>query len=122
MNYPRLKDLREDKDLRQKDIADIINTSANYYGDYEKGKRQIPFDRVIELANFYNVSLDYIAGRTNDKKGFNKSDLPSSEVSLLKDFRNLSERQKGIIIGRIEAFKEENERVANKEEKIKGAI
>lgn len=122
MNYPRLKDLREDKDLRQKDIADIINTSANYYGDYEKGKRQIPFDRVIELANFYNVSLDYIAGRTNDKKGFNKSDLPSSEVSLLKDFRNLSERQKGIIIGRIEAFKEENERVANKEEKIKGVI
>ena len=80
--YKRFKDLREDKDLKQKDIAEIINTSANYYGDYENGKREMPFNRVIELAKFYNVSLDYIAGLTNDKKGFNKSDLPNLEVDL----------------------------------------
>lgn len=109
MNYPRLRDLREDKDLRQKDIAGIINTSANYYGDYENGKRPLPFDRAIELANFYNVSLDYIAGRTNDKRGFNKSDLPTSEVELLKKFRSLSVDRQSRILERIDVFVEEQE-------------
>ena len=109
MNYPRLKDLREDKDLRQKDIADIINTSANYYGDYENGKRPLPFDRVVILADFYNVSLDYIAGRTNDKRGLNKSDLPQSEVNLLKKFRSLSADRQSRILERIDVFAEEQE-------------
>lgn len=67
--YNRLKDLREDMDMNQSKIADIIGTSQSYYAQYENGKRQLPFDRVIELAKFYNVSLDYIAGRTNDKRG-----------------------------------------------------
>lgn len=64
----RLRDMREDKDLTQQNIADILNTSQSYYAQYENGKRQIPFDRVIELAKFYNVSIDYIAGLTNSKK------------------------------------------------------
>ncbi|MBQ7132716.1 MAG: helix-turn-helix transcriptional regulator [Oscillospiraceae bacterium] len=65
----RLKDLREDMDLKQEDIAKIINTSQSYYAQYENGKRSIPFERIIKLADFYNVSIDYIAGRTNNKKG-----------------------------------------------------
>ena len=64
----RLRDLREDKDLTQKEVADYLNTSQSYYAQYENDKRQIPFDRVIELAKFYNVSIDYIAGLTNSKK------------------------------------------------------
>ncbi|MDE5994950.1 MAG: helix-turn-helix domain-containing protein [Oscillospiraceae bacterium] len=65
-NYQtRLKDLREDKDLTQAQIAKVIGTSQQHYGKYESGKIVIPFDRVIILADFYNVSLDYIAGRTN---------------------------------------------------------
>lgn len=68
--YQRLKDLREDKDLKQSDVAEIIKTSQSYYAQYENGKRAIPFDRVIELAKYYNVSTDYIAGLTNDKRKY----------------------------------------------------
>lgn len=110
MFYQRLRDLREDKDLLQEDIAEIVQSSVRQYGLYERGKTDIPLEKVLKLANFYNVSLDYIAGRTNDKKGFNKSDLPDSEVDLLKKFRNLSEQQQGIVLGRIEAFTEDNEK------------
>ena len=66
----RLRDLREDRDLTQAQVAEIIGTSQQHYGKYESGKIVIPFDRVIMLADFYNVSLDYIAGRTNIKKPF----------------------------------------------------
>ena len=65
--YQRLKDLREDKDLTQKQIAEVLNTSHQYYNKYETGKIPITFERVIQLAKFYNVSIDYIAGLTNDK-------------------------------------------------------
>ena len=63
MNYAqRLRDLREDKDLNQAQVADVIGTSQSYYAQYENGKRELPFNRAIELAKFYNVSLDYLAG------------------------------------------------------------
>ena len=61
----RLKDLREDHDLTQAQVAEIIGTSQQHYGKYENGRIIIPFDRVIVLAEYYNVSLDYIAGFTN---------------------------------------------------------
>ena len=60
--YQRLKDLREDFDKSQEEIAQIIGTSQSYYAQYENGKRAIPFERVVVLAKYYNVSLDYIAG------------------------------------------------------------
>lgn len=60
--YQRLKDLREDADKNQKEIAKIIGTSQSYYAQYENGKRSIPFERMITLAKYYNVSLDYMAG------------------------------------------------------------
>lgn len=119
MSYPRLKDLREDCDLSQSDIAEKIQTSQSYYAQYENGKRPIPFERAIELANFYGVSLDYIAGRTNDKKGLLKSELSDFDNELLKKIHALSDEQRGIIIGRIEAMTEENE---EKQAKLKGAI
>lgn len=72
-HFPRLKDLREDKDLNQAQVAEIIGTSQQYYGKYENGIRPIPFDRVIVLAKYYNVSIDYIAGLTNDKRGIGYS-------------------------------------------------
>ena len=58
----RLKDLREDRDLSQGDVAKILGTSQSYYAQYENGKRELPFSRAIMLAKFYNVSLDFIAG------------------------------------------------------------
>lgn len=60
--YQRLKDLREDADKSQKEIATVIGTSQSYYAQYENGKRTLPFDRAVTLARYYNVSLDYLAG------------------------------------------------------------
>ena len=60
--YKRLKDLREDADKSQAEIANFLGTSQSYYAQYENGKRAIPFERVVALAKYYNVSLDYIAG------------------------------------------------------------
>lgn len=67
--YQRLRDLREDRDLPQKYIASLLNTTTQQYCRYEKGEREIPFHHAITLAKFYNVSLDYIAGLTNNKNG-----------------------------------------------------
>lgn len=68
----RLRELREEAGLNQKDIATILGTDQSYYAKYEKGIRPITFERVIILAKFYNVSIDYIAGLTNDKGGIHK--------------------------------------------------
>lgn len=65
-----IKVLREQGGYSQTQISEILNTSQSYYAQYENGKRQIPFDRVIKLAEFYNVSLDYIAGLTNKKHSY----------------------------------------------------
>ncbi len=62
MYYPRLKDLREDKDLAQKEIAAILGIDQRVYSNYETGKREIPTRFVVELAKFYKISTDYILG------------------------------------------------------------
>ena len=69
--YQRLKDLREDceKTIHQQEIADLLDTTQQTYSIWERGEREIPFHHVITLAKFYNVSIDYIAGLTNNKKG-----------------------------------------------------
>ena len=66
--YRRIRDLREDADKSQEEIAKVIGTSQSYYAQYENGKRAIPFERVIILAKYYNVSLDYIAGLIDTPK------------------------------------------------------
>ncbi len=65
MYAERLKNIREDRDLTQTDIANVLKTTYQYYSTYESGKRDMPFSRAIELAKFYNVSLDYLAGLTD---------------------------------------------------------
>lgn len=67
--YERLRDLRDDKEISQKIVAEALDISVQQYSLYERGDREIPFHHVITLAKFYNVSLDYIAGLTNNKKG-----------------------------------------------------
>lgn len=67
--YTRLYDLREDADLMQKEVADILKTSREQYGRWERGAQEIPFHHVITLAKFYKCSIDYIAGLTNNKRG-----------------------------------------------------
>ena len=68
----RIKDLREDHDLTQKELSKYLNISQVTYSYYEIGKRSIPIDILIKLANYYNVSLDYIYYRTNENNINNK--------------------------------------------------
>ncbi|MBQ6847077.1 MAG: helix-turn-helix transcriptional regulator [Oscillospiraceae bacterium] len=66
MNYfKRLKDLREDKDLTQSDIADILGTTRQQIGKWENGVQMMGVDKYIKLAEYYNVSVDYILGLTD---------------------------------------------------------
>lgn len=67
--YPRFRDLREDKDLRQEDIAKLLDTTQTQYSRWERGAQEIPLHHAVTLADFYKVSMDYITGRTNNKKG-----------------------------------------------------
>lgn len=62
----RLRDLRDDKDLKQKDLANYLNCSQVAYSHYELGKRDIPNEVLIALAKFYNTTTDYILGLTDD--------------------------------------------------------
>lgn len=117
--YPRIRDLREDNDLTQEKAAKIINAGTTQYRRYESSETAISLEQAEIIANYYNVSLDYITGRTNDKRGLTRSELANEETELIKKFRELSEQQRGIIIGRIEAMTEENnENTA----KMKGVI
>lgn len=63
----RLRDLREDNDLKQSDIAAILNIKQNTYSQYENQKREIPLAALWILADYYNTSIDYIVGRTDKK-------------------------------------------------------
>lgn len=65
MYYQRIRDLREDKDKTQLEIANEVGMWLNTYRNYETGKREPPFDFMITLAHYYNVSLDYLAGLIN---------------------------------------------------------
>lgn len=72
MYYSRLKDLREDSDLVQKEVAAILGIDQRIYSNYEIGKREIPTRFVIILAKYYKTSTDYILGLTNNPKPYNK--------------------------------------------------
>lgn len=63
--YRRLRDMREDHDKTQKEIADYLKTTQQNYSMYESGKKEIPLHLMIKLADLYKVSLDYMCGRTN---------------------------------------------------------
>ena len=67
MKFKRIKDLREDHDKYQKDVAKLLGISQQYYSEYESGKRTIPINHLITLANFYKTSIDYIVGLTDDR-------------------------------------------------------
>lgn len=94
--YPRIRDLREDEDKKQVEIAKYLGTTAQYYGLYEKGVNEISFERAIMLAKYYNVSLDYIAGLTHNKRGLSYGDLSQTQRELLELLESLtdSEREK----------------------------
>lgn len=67
MKFRRIKDMREDHDKYQKDIANLLGISQQYYSEYENGKRTIPIQHLITLANYYHTSIDYLVGLSNEK-------------------------------------------------------
>lgn len=71
--YKRIRDMREDRDLLQKDLAQYLQCGQVCYSYYETGKRDIPTDVLIKLADFYNTSIDYLLERTNIKEPYPKS-------------------------------------------------
>ena len=66
--YSRIRDLREDRDLKQREVAEYLNCSQQVYSNYELGQRDVPSETLIRLSRFYNVSVDYILSLTDDPK------------------------------------------------------
>lgn len=66
LKIPRIRDLREDKDLKQKDLAAYLAIDQSTYSDYENGRINVPIEQLIKIADYYGVSLDYIVGRTDN--------------------------------------------------------
>lgn len=92
--YPRIRDLREDSDKTQREVAEYLGTPYQYYAVYEKGTSEIPFERAILLAKYYNVSLDYIAGLTNSKRGLSKGDLTPEQQELIEFITSLKDSER----------------------------
>ena len=63
----RIRDLREDRDLKQKDLAELLQVHQTTYSDYERGLLNVPVSALHKLADFYGVSVDYLLGRTEEK-------------------------------------------------------
>lgn len=75
MKFYKLKDIREDNDYKQQDIADYLGITQVQYSRYETGIREIPISHLIKLAQYYNTSIDYLVGRTDERKPYPKSYL-----------------------------------------------
>ena len=67
MFFQRLRDMREDSDMNQTQIAELLGIQQTVYSRYERGFQTIPLEHLLKLADFYNVSLDFLTGRTNNK-------------------------------------------------------
>ena len=95
--YERIKNLREDKDLTQKQLAEALFMQLTQYRRYESGEREIPLELAISLSEFYNVPIDYIAG-ISDKINISGTALTAEEAMLLNNFRNLQRSDKKRLI------------------------
>ena len=69
----RIKDLREDRQLTQREVSELLHIRQNTYSQYESGKRQIPINFLITLAEFYETSTDYILGLTDERQPYERS-------------------------------------------------
>ena len=95
--YLQLKNLREDHDLTQKQLADNLYMQLTQYRRYETGERELPLDLAISIAKFYDVSVDYLAG-VSDKMKTTDNALTREEYELIKSFRKLTQQNKEKLI------------------------
>lgn len=91
----RLKQLRIEKNLLQKDLAHMLDISTSAYGFYEQGKRQPDLDTLCKLANFFDVTIDYLLGRSAIYSAPTEiADISDDETQLLVRYRKMHEKQK----------------------------
>ncbi len=75
MDINRIKEMRKERKLSQKEVANLLKITQQQYSIYETKERLIPIDKLCILADFYNVNLDYLTGRTNERKPYSKSKI-----------------------------------------------
>ncbi len=129
-HYQRIKDLREDRDLTQEELCQKLFINKSTYTYYEYGKHSVPLDFAVTLADFYEVNLDYLAGRSNIKEKFvsdrvrqqrlkngisEKEEFPTDlftydELHLIEQYRNLTERGKGRVEQLVEMLLENQDK------------
>ncbi len=80
--YPRLKNLREDADLTQAQVGAYLHISQRSYAHFEAGTRGVPIEILVSLADFYQVSLDYLVGRSNQKEMLPKADSVNASTLI----------------------------------------
>lgn len=112
--YHRIRDLREDRDLTQESLCKELSMHKTTYTNYEQGKHTVPLDFAVVLADYYNVSVDYIAGRTDCPRQVTYNRLTSDEEMILKLFVRLSERNKGKVEQFMEQLYEKQTETKNK--------
>lgn len=94
-HYTRIRDLREDRDLTQEELSKKLYMHKTTYTNYEQGKHTVPLDFAVTLAEFYSVSLDYIAGLTNYPQGKNKPKFSNEQIEIAEQYSQLTEKNKG---------------------------
>lgn len=92
--YKRIRELREDNDKTQREVAEYLGTPYQYYSVYEKGGSEISFERAIALAKYYNVSLDYIAELTDVKINSTVNRQPDNIQTLLDTIKKMTPKEK----------------------------
>ncbi len=93
MMYLRYKDIREDRDLSQQEIADMLHINRISYIRYEQGIRQMPIDTLVKLSNFYNTSIDYLVGETDTKERCKIAHSKNLKLKYLRESKKLSQQQ-----------------------------
>lgn len=89
MKYNRLEGLREEKDLKSKDMAELLNVVPSAYSEWENNKVRIPTKRLIELADYYKVNIDYLMCISNKRIEIEKTDIDLAEIGKrIKEIRN----------------------------------
>lgn len=104
--YRRMKDLREDADKTQAEVAKALFMQLTQYGRYERGERELPLNIAVALAKYYGVSLDYLAELSNGKTLPPVSAENAEEHELLKEFRRLDDFGKGQVFERVKMLTE----------------
>ena len=109
-SYERIRGLREDSDKKQSELADALYMKLTQYGRYERGEREIPLNVAVAIAEYYNVSLDYIVGLSEEKKPACSTSLTAEEQEFIGLLRKLGPFERGQIFERMSVILEKNKK------------